>query len=50
MDGILMKAAQALEKRIAAQEKEMNALRAENAHLQARLEALERRVGNSALA
>ena len=50
MDGILMIAAQALEKRTLKQEKEMNALRAENADLKARLAALERRVDNSALA
>jgi hypothetical protein len=43
MDGILMIAAQALEKRT-------EALRAENAELRARLAALERRVGDSALA
>jgi hypothetical protein len=68
MDGILMIAAQALEKRTVEQEKrtveqkkEIQALRGENADLRARLEnenadlkarlaALERKVGNSALA
>jgi len=61
MDGILMIAAQALEKRAVKQKKEIQALRGENADLRARLEtenanlkarlaALERRVGNSALA
>ncbi len=53
MDGILMVAAQALEKRTAEQEKrivkEMNALRVENADLKARLEAVERRLGSYAL-
>ncbi len=64
MDGILMVAAQALErrtsrqekrtteqgKRILRQSKEMNALRAENADLKARLERLERRIGSHAVA
>jgi Chaperone of endosialidase len=48
LDGILMVAAQALERRTARQEerftKEINALRIENADLKARLETLERRV------
>ncbi len=42
IDGILMIAAQALEKRT-------EALRAENADLKARLEALERTMGSNAL-
>ncbi len=64
MDGILMVAAQALERRTLRQEKrtteqgkrilrqsrEMNALRAENADLKARLERLERRIGSHAVA
>jgi hypothetical protein len=50
MDGILMIAAQALEKRTVEQKKEIQALRGENADLKARLVALERRVGNSAVA
>ncbi len=61
LDGILMIAAQALEKRTEEQKKEIQALRGENADLRARLEtenadlearlaALERKVGNSALA
>jgi len=45
MDGILMIAAQALEKRASEQAKEMEALKAENAAVSARLEALERAVG-----
>jgi hypothetical protein len=62
MDGILMIAAQALERRAvkqqnrigkqerrsANQDKQIAALRAENAELKARLEVLERRVGNTA--
>jgi hypothetical protein len=44
LDGIVMIAAQALEKRTVKQGKEMNALRAENAKLKARLEALERKI------
>ena len=61
MDGILMIAAQSLEKRTVEQNKRIDALRAENADLKARLitetadlkarlAALERRVGSSALA
>jgi hypothetical protein len=42
MEGVLMIAAQALERRTAEQRKEIDALRAENANLRARLEALER--------
>jgi predicted nucleic acid-binding Zn-ribbon protein len=56
MDGILMIAAQALEKRTLEQKKEIQALRGENADLRAetadlkaRLAALERKVGNSAV-
>jgi len=56
LDGILMIAAQALEKRTVEQEKEIGALRqdtkalrAENADLKARLETLERRVGREFL-
>jgi len=56
LDGILMAAAQALEKRAAEQEKrivrqskQINALRAENVDLKARLEVLERRVDIHAL-
>jgi len=45
MDGILMIAAQALEKRASEQAKEIEALKTENAALSARLEALERAVG-----
>jgi len=41
-----MIAAQALEKRSAQQNKRLDALRAENADLKARLEALERLIGN----
>src|SRR5216683_330701 len=44
MDGILMVAAQALEKRTVEQRKRIDVLTAENADLKARLEALERRV------
>jgi hypothetical protein len=44
LDGILMIAAQALEKRTVKQGKEVNALRAENAKLRARLDALERKI------
>ncbi len=43
LDGILMVAAQALERRTAEQEKEIAALRGENADIGARLAALERR-------
>ncbi len=50
IDGILMIAAQALEERTIEQKKEIEALRGENADLKARLAALERRVGSSALA
>jgi trimeric autotransporter adhesin len=46
LDGVLMVAAQALEKRTVEQEKEIEALRAENVALKVRLEALERRVGS----
>jgi len=46
LDGILMIAAQALEKRMVEQKKEINALIVENVDLKARLEALERLVGN----
>jgi hypothetical protein len=49
IDGILMVAAQALERRTVEQKKEIKALRAENADLKVRLEALERRVGGYAL-
>ncbi len=56
MDGILMIAAQALEKRSVEQKKqidaltqETNGLRAENENLKARLEALERRFGSVAV-
>jgi len=42
MEGVPMIAAQALEKRRATQAKEMDALRAENTELKARLAALER--------
>ncbi len=45
LDGILMVAAQALEKRTLEQKKGINALRGENAYLKARLEAVERRPG-----
>jgi cell fate (sporulation/competence/biofilm development) regulator YlbF (YheA/YmcA/DUF963 family) len=41
MDGILMVAAQALEKRTAEQTEQVSRLKAENATLKARLEALE---------
>jgi hypothetical protein len=44
LDGILMIAVQALEKRTVEQEKEINALRVENADLRGRLEALVRRM------
>ena len=44
VDGILMMAAQALEKRASEQTKEIEALKAENIALSARLEALERAV------
>jgi hypothetical protein len=57
MDGVLMIAAQALEKRTLKQEersmeqaKEIRDLRAENTELKARLEVLERRIGSNALA
>jgi hypothetical protein len=50
MAGILMTAAQALEKRTVEQRKEIDALRAENADLEARLQALERRIGSHVLA
>jgi hypothetical protein len=61
LDGILMIAAQALEKRTVEQKKEIQTLRGENADLKARLEsenaalktrlaALERKVKDSALA
>ncbi len=50
LDGILMVAAQALEKRTVKQREEINYLRAEKAELKARLEALERRVDRHALA
>jgi hypothetical protein len=50
MDGILMVAAQALERRTREQEQETAAPRAENADLKARLEALERRLGTDARA
>jgi len=46
MDGILMIAAQALEKRTAEHTKKIDVLTAENAELKARLAALERRVGD----
>ncbi len=56
MDGILMIAAQALEKRTVDQEKrsveqkkEIEALRGKNADLRARLEILERRISSYAL-
>jgi hypothetical protein len=56
LDGILMIAAQALEKRTIEHEKramkqgkEMEALKAENADLKARLGAVERRIGGDAL-
>jgi hypothetical protein len=48
MDGILMIAAQALEKRTVEQRKEIDALRVRNAGLEARLEALERRLDSYA--
>ena len=50
IDGILMIAAQALEKRTEALRAENADLKARNTDLEARLAALERRVGNSALA
>ncbi len=46
LDGILMIAAQALEKRTVEQKKEIDALRVENADLKARLEAVEHLVGD----
>ncbi len=48
MDGILMAAAQALEKRSGEQKKEIEALRDETAGLRARLEAVERIIGSKA--
>ncbi len=45
LDGILMVAAQALERRTVELKKQIDALRVENANLKERLEALERRVG-----
>ncbi len=48
MDGILMVAAQALEKRSVEQRREIEALRAENADLRVRLEAVERIIGSKA--
>ncbi len=46
LDGILMSAVQALEKRTVEHRKEISAVMAENADLKTRLEALERRVGS----
>jgi len=48
IDGILMIAAKALEKRTVKQSEKLDALRAENAELKGRLEVLERRVGSEA--
>jgi len=45
MAGVTLVATQALEKRTLKQRKQIEALRAENAELKARLEALERRMG-----
>ncbi len=50
LDGILMVAAQALERRTVELKKQIDALRVANANLKARLEALERRVGTEARA
>ncbi len=50
LDGILMVAAQALERRTVELKKQIDGLRVENANLKARLEALERRVGTEARA
>ncbi len=50
IDGILMVAANALEKRTVEQRKRMDVLTAENADLKARLEALERRAGSEVAA
>jgi hypothetical protein len=49
MAGVLMMAAQALEKRTVEQTKKIDAWGAENTELKARLEALERRIGTYAL-
>jgi len=46
MDGVLMVAAQALEKRSLEQKKEIEALRTENEDLKARLKAVERRLSS----
>jgi hypothetical protein len=47
--GVLMIAAQALEKRTVEQTKRIDALTAENTELKTRLETLERRIGGNAL-
>ena len=49
MDGILMIAAQALERRTIEHKKEIEAMRGENADLRARVEALERHGRSGAL-